>query len=180
MYQQQSAAYAQRSAIPKVMGILMIVFASLGLLGTLRTLVGSSVPTEVYAMVPELATWRTIELLLGLIGLGVGFLHLLAGVRAVAYRDVAPNLAVAYATVSIITTLIGSTMVYVYLRPMLGELVGNEVASVAGPMMIATNLVMLAWPVIVLILMTRPSARAACVNVPAGPVRLGLNGSLLR
>lgn len=164
----------QRSAIPKVMGILMIIFASLGLLGTLKTLVGSSVPAEAYDFIPELKTWRTVELLTSLLGLGVGALHLLAGVRAVAYRDVAPKLATAYAAASIVSTLVGSTLVYVYLRPMLSSMMG-DMASVVGPTMIVTSLVTLTWPVIVLILMTRPAARAACVNQAPGPVRLSLS-----
>src|SRR6185295_4728381 len=104
----------RRSAIPKVMGILMIIFASLGLIGSLMGLVSNAGGRDAFAMVPALKTWSTIELLFSLFGLGIGFLHLIAGAKAVAYKSAAPRLAVTYAIVAMVSTITHSILFYAW------------------------------------------------------------------
>ena len=78
-------APGQRSGIPKVMGILMIIFASLGLLFGLIGLAGSGASAAGLKDVPVFKTYSTISMILGVVGLGISGLHRFAGVRAVGY-----------------------------------------------------------------------------------------------
>ncbi|MBA2544479.1 MAG: hypothetical protein H0V17_32855 [Deltaproteobacteria bacterium] len=166
MYQQQHYPnQPQRSAIPKVIGILMIIFASLGLLGSLIGLAGGGGNQELFRGIPEYKTWRTIELLLNVIGLAYGALHLYAGVRCVGYKANAPALAKTYAIVAMGVVLVNAILVFAWIKPLMDKALG-EFGSGAGTMfggiMIFATLLGLAWPTIVLILMTRPAAKAAC------------------
>lgn len=167
MYQQQHYPHQpQRSAIPKVIGILMIIFASLGLLGSLIGLAGGG-NREMFRAIPELKTWATIELLLNVIGLAYGAFHLYAGVRCLGYKSNAPKLAVVYGVVAIAMVLINLILVFAWVKPaldgMMGDL-GPGFGAIFGVAMIFGSLIGIAWPTIVMILMTRPSAKAACVN----------------
>jgi len=164
MYQQHPV----RSAIPKVMGILMIIFASLGLFGSLISLAGGGGNEELFREIPEYKTWHSIELLINALGLGIGALHLYAGVRAIGYKHNAPRLAVIYALVAMVVTIVNAILVFAWIKPILdrsfSQLGVSGMGSVFGPIMIFTTLIALAWPTLVLILMTRPAAKAACVQ----------------
>jgi len=166
IYYQQLRAPA-RSAIPKVMGILMIIFASLGLFGGLFGLLSSVANDALFREIPQYKTWHTIELLLNVTGLAIGALHLYTGVRAVGYKRNAPSFAVTYAITAMVVTLINAILVFAWIKPALekslGEF-GGDVGAVFGPIMVFSTLIALAWPTLVLILMTRPAAKAACVN----------------
>ena len=97
----------RRSAIPKVIGILMIVFGSLGILGAL---VGSLMPTD-----PQLArldAWREYEKithLMGYIGVPVSLFQLIAGIACVKYVKTAPALAMVYGALSVAPVLRNGT-----------------------------------------------------------------------
>jgi hypothetical protein len=171
MYQQQHYPnpHPQRTAIPKVIGILMIIFASLGLLGGLLGLAGGG-NQELFREVPGYKTWRTIELLLTVVGLAMGALHLYAGVRALGYKANAPGLCKAYAIVAMAMVVLNVILVFAWVKPMMekamGDMggMGSSFGTAFGGIMIFMSLLGLAWPLIVLILMSRPSVKAACVN----------------
>jgi hypothetical protein len=152
---------AQRSGIPKVIGILMIVFASLGLLVSLAGLAGNSAE-GVLKEVPEWKTWSTLSMVFGLIGLGISVLHLIGGISAVRYKASAPKLAVTYAVANIASNLAQAIIVFAWLKPALSKFPGA--AEAVGAFLVIGIIIALIWPTIVLVLMTRPSAKEACVN----------------
>lgn len=165
MYQQQ----APRSAIPKVIGILMIIFASLGLLGSLISVLGGGGNDAMFRDIPELKTWHTIEKLMGAVGLAIGGLHLYTGVRAVGYKTNAPGFAVVYSLVAMVVVILNAVLVFAWIKPIMekafaGMPGGEMVSGMFGPIVIFTTLIGLAWPILVMILMTRPTAKAACIN----------------
>ncbi len=153
----------QRSGIPKVMGILMIIFASLGLLGTFASLSTDPAKENPFlADAPGYDNLKTMIMVLGILDLGIGGLHLFAGIRSVGYKRNGPGLAIAYAIARIIAVVIALVMVYAWLKPAM-DVVPGAGAKVAG-MFVGIGLVGSVWPILILALMTRPSAKASCVN----------------
>jgi hypothetical protein len=153
----------QRSGTPKVMGILMIVFASLGLLVGLAGLGGND-GAELREF-RELEAWKNFELVTrvtGIIGLFISALHLYAGIRAVGYRRNAPALALWYAITNIVTTVLSLVLVYVWLKPALDVLPGA--GAMVGTMLLVAGVISVIWPIIVLCLMTTAAAKAACTS----------------
>lgn len=153
----------QRSGIPKVMGILMIIFASLGMLGSLAMLAANpldKIPGG--GLVPGFDNLKTVITILSVLGLGVGVLHLIAGIACVGYKRSGPGLALGYAIIRIVAAVIEVALVYAWMKPAL-EVVPHMKDEIIGQM-IGSSLVAIVWPVLVLILLTRPNAKAACVN----------------
>jgi hypothetical protein len=149
------------------MGILMIIFASLGLIGSLIGLAGSGVNKAASEGIPALKTWATLSLVFGVVGLGVSALHLFAGVRAVGYKANAPKLAVTYAMLNILNNLVQLIMIFAWLKPAISKVGGREaeaVASLVGGFAVFGVILAIIWPTLVMILMTRPAAKAACTN----------------
>jgi hypothetical protein len=161
-----------RSSIPKVMGILMIIFASLGLLFGLIGLGGNKVPPELKD-VDAFKTFGTVTMIFGVVGLGVSVIHLLAGVSAVRYKTGAPKLALMYGLVNIVWNLANAIAVMAWLKPALVKAmeeqggshgIGFDIGAIVGVMVIVTTVIGLIWPTLVLFLMSRPAAKAACTN----------------
>jgi hypothetical protein len=148
----------QRSAIPKVVGILMIIFASLGLLHTLATVVQAQLAKELIGS----NSYTRVMLVFGLLDFAIGILHLVAGLRALGYKDSAPRLAMLYGTLKIITSLGMMIIMYAWIRGP-GDMGAGE-GAIVGMVFVVTAIFYMAWPIVVLALMSRPSARAACVN----------------
>lgn len=157
---------AKRSAIPKVIGILMIIFAGLGLLGTLLGLAGStSMPHATGSARFEDAfnTLESYQTITNLIGLFIGILHLVGGIQCVRYARNAPMLAKLYGIVAIFAIIIEMSLMYAWLMPMFdGAPAGFK--SFFGALMVFGAIIGCAWPTVILALMTRPSAKEACVN----------------
>jgi hypothetical protein len=158
----------QRSGIPKVIGILMIVFSSLGILGGLIGLAGGGGGPELERF-PEYKRFMTMSMVATIVGLGISALHLAAGMSAVRYKQSAPKLAMAYGWINIITTIAWSVVVYAWLKPamekaMEGSGMGSAIGAIIGFSVIFGTLIGTAWPIIVLALMSRPAAKAACSN----------------
>lgn len=153
---------AQRSGIPKVVGILMIIFASLGLLFGLIGLAGSSMNSALLKDVPELKTWGTISMIFGVVGLGISALHLVAGISSVKYKAGAPKLAVMYGTLNIVSNLAQAVIVFAWLKPALSKFPGA--AEALGGFLVVGIVIAIIWPTIVLALMTRPAVKEACTN----------------
>ena len=155
-----------RSSIPKVVGILMIIFASLGLLGGLIGLGGHSAGAGMND-IPALKTFNTMSLVVTVIGLGISVLHLVAGIRSVGYKANAPKLASMYALINIIVSVAWGVAVFAWLKPAIAKAAGPGsavVSAAVGVGVVFGVIVSVAWPVIVLALMSRPAAKQACVN----------------
>lgn len=165
MYQQQ----AQRSGIPKVIGILMIVFSSLGLLGGLIGLAGGGGGPGLETF-PEYQRFMTMSKVATVVGLGISALHLFAGMSAVRYKQSAPKLAMAYGWINIVVTIAWAVVVYAWLKPametaMQNSGMGSAVGAIVGFSVIFGTLIGTAWPIIVLALMSRPAVKASCTTL---------------
>lgn len=142
-----------RSGIPKVIGILMIIFGSLGILFGLVGLGGGS---------SGFKTFDTMNMVFNLIGLAISVLHLVGGIAAVRYKANAPGLCIMYGAIRIVHALAWAVIVYAWLKPAMSELPGAGAAL--GAMVVLGILIGVAWPIVVLALMSRPAAKAACTN----------------
>ncbi|HTR52692.1 MAG TPA: hypothetical protein VMJ10_18385 [Kofleriaceae bacterium] len=141
----------------------MIIFASLGLLFGLLGLAGNSAG-EGLKEIPEFKTFQTMSMISTLIGLVISVIHLLAGVAAVRYKANAPSLAKLYGTANIVVTIGWAIVVFAWLKPGIEKAAGAGAAAFMGGMLIFGTILSIAWPVIVLALMSRPAAKAACTN----------------
>lgn len=155
---------AARSSIPKVIGILMIIFASLGLLFSLIGFGGTDFSTEGLSpeFVDKLNSAKTFQLVTSVLGLVIGALHLFTGIACVRYKSTAPKLALIYGVAAILNVIIGLIVMYTFVKPALDVVPGAGAAL--GAVFLIIGIIGMAWPIIVLALMTRPAAKAACVN----------------
>ena len=152
-------ARVERSSIPKVVGILAIVFASLGLL------VALVMPWGITDELPKLAlttdvlgtfwTWTKIwtALSIGLFGL-----HLAGGILAACYARRAPLLLTLYGALAL-ALAIADVVLSVTTFP--SGLSTEVFDNTAGPR-IALAVVSVPWPIVVLALINQRSARQSC------------------
>lgn len=120
------------------------------------------------------------------IGIGVGVLHLIAGVQAVQYRARAPAWAAAYAVTAIVSTVAIWLVAFSYEAPpeseriqrdgfALGLLVNDVIDSASAPAPLrggfwygigiaAASFASIVWPIVVLFAMGRRATRDACVE----------------
>ncbi len=154
--------YQSRTGTPKVMGILMIIFASLGILGTFASFGGQ----DVSALGPEwqekFSSVNTYLTVLSIVGLGLGVLHLLTGIAAVGYKKNAPKLAKIYGYTALANVVVGMIITYALLKPLMEELPG--IGNAVGGIVIVFSLIGAVWPILVLSLMTGSKAKEACIN----------------
>ena len=87
----------QRSAIPKVIGILMIIFGSLGILGGILGMFDIVKDPPAFRHVAEWQSWKSISHVLAGIGAVFATFELIVGIQALGYKPRAPKLAVIYA-----------------------------------------------------------------------------------
>jgi hypothetical protein len=132
-----------------VVGVLMIVLASIGLMATAVNLHGAT-RDQVIAVSPSFAK---MTVMIGVLDGLVGLMQLTAGIAAVRYRRGAPDRAVTYALARILLTVGTAVALIMFAHRELGALDGGFIAAAS---------VMTAWPIIVIALMTRPAARDAC------------------
>ncbi|MEZ4366558.1 MAG: hypothetical protein R2939_09760 [Kofleriaceae bacterium] len=150
-----------RSPVPKVVGILLLVFGGLGLVVNLRGLLAVAGTAELFRD----PAWRhviRVQQVDHAVSLAVAALQVYAGFRAVTYRQNAPRMAALYAWTSILTTVALLAYAYLVALPALDALAGARALIGAG--MMFAGLLAIAWPIVVLALMSRPAARAACSN----------------
>lgn len=155
---------AQRSGIPKVVGILMIVFASLGLIASLWGLAVSAASDAMLREIPQLKTWSKIDMVYSVVGLGISGLHLAAGISAVKYKASAPKLAVTYGAIVIVAYVVRAILLFAWLKPAIAKAQVPGAADALGGFIVIATIFIIIWPTIVLALMTRPAAKEACVN----------------
>ena len=111
--------------------------------------------------------WNSVMTVIGLL---ISALHLAAGLSAVRYKQSAPKLAMAYGVINIVVTLAWTVVVYAWLKPametaMAGSGLGSATGAIVGFGVIFGALIGTAWPIIVLALMSRPAAKAACTGI---------------
>lgn len=172
----------RRSAIPKVLGILMIIFGALGLAGGLIGLAGSSLNQANMDMfsrdMPEFAAamknMQRFDLIAALIAIPISAFQLFAGIACVKYKSSGPKLAIVYAVLTVLHSLVKTIIVKAMLQPAIdaaanhGGHFGRDIAEMTGMFtsifLIFGMIIVLAWALVLGILMTRPAAKAACVN----------------
>lgn len=154
-----------RSAIPRVIGILMIIFGALGTLAGLVSLLRNESYHDVSqlgARFKALKHLYTLDNISSFVGILLGLYELFAGGRAVQYRSSAPRMATVFAIVNIATTVLFLVLIYAWLMPALRGLPGAT--ALAGFGATFWGIISVAWSVVVLALMTRPAAKAACAT----------------
>ncbi|HEY1556651.1 MAG TPA: hypothetical protein VGF94_17570 [Kofleriaceae bacterium] len=134
----------KRSAIPMVVGVLMIVFGGIGLVVSLVTL--KAVPS--HHMLEKFPA-----VVLGIFEVIVAMLQLDAGIACVRYRPSATTRAVAFGFARITLTVGTVLATWLAFRPDSGQ------ASSLPAWFVLGTVVSLAWPAIVIALMTRPSVK---------------------
>ena len=154
--------YQSRSGTPKVMGILMIIFASLGILATLASFGGQDVSELGPAWQEKFSSVNTYLTVLSVVGLGLGILHLLTGIAAVGYKKNAPKLAKIYGLTALVNVVVGMIVTYALLKPLMDEMGG--MGGAVGGMVVIVSLIGAVWPILVLALMTGSKAKQACTN----------------
>jgi hypothetical protein len=151
----------QRSGIPKTIGILMIVFGSLGMLGTFGNLAGNQDES-----LRHLDAYQELMKMMKIIAVGdifIGALHIFAGIRLAGYKKNGPMLAIVYAILRIVSTIVALVLVYAWLMPKLdtADAPSNAKALVSGIFVFAA-IISTVWPIIIMALVTRPAAKQAC------------------
>lgn len=176
--QQPGMMPPRRSAIPKVIGILMIIFGGLGLLGGLVGLVSSSALSGMsefgrhssyyggsssfdndFSILNTYATFSKVTTVLGLLIAG---LELFAGIALVGYKQKGLTMAKTYAIVNMVTSVLTMILVFAWLKPALSH---TGMGGIIGAGMLAGTFLALAWPTVVLVLTSRPAAKDACTNL---------------
>jgi hypothetical protein len=152
----------RRSVIPKVAGILAIVFASLGLLGSLSTVLGVDDDMLVHGVTREglgaFGTWMLAYLALAA---AVFAVHLTAGIQSVRYAASAPRWMTLYGALAIaliVTDFIVSMTTFPDGRGFLHQKMYEDLVEPRFGLAVLA----LPWPIIALVLMNQHSARLAC------------------
>jgi hypothetical protein len=154
----------RRSGIPKVIGILMIILGSLGMIATLASFAidnDLNDPSVKEALGGKVATIQLVDKAEKISYLIIGILHIAGGIMAVMYKRAAPAVAITYAVLKILTVVIAFTLVIIWVVPVLDKAPSAIKAGFIGGLVFG-GVLGIAWPVVVWALMSRPAARAAC------------------
>lgn len=158
-----AAAFAPpRSAIPKVIGILAIIFCVFGLLGALAMWVGPEDDMRRLDVTKEslggFGTWMSVSFVFSLALFAV---HLTAGIQAVRYAPSAPRWMLIYGVVAIVL-VVADIFVSLAAFP---DGAGHERRMLREELVmprIGLAVFALPWPIIALILMNVRPARVSC------------------
>ena len=152
-------ARIERSGIPKVVGILAIVFASLGLLVTLV------IPWGIHEELPKhglttdaLGTFWTWTKIWIALSVGLFGLHLTGGILAVYYARRAPLLLTIYGALALALAIAG---IVLSMTTFPSGLSTEAFDDTAGPG-IGLAVLSVPWPIVVLALINQRSARRSC------------------
>ena len=153
----------RRSAVPRVVGILALVFACLGIATSLIWTFGPLHDIDRWGEHERLGgiiTWMYAWLAMSVVLFGV---HLTGGILAIMYKPAGPRLLTGYAVGALALVVIDLVMMHGFVpRDFSGHDIRNSVTiartvfdGLAAP-----------WPVIVLALVNSRGARAACQGGP--------------
>ena len=158
---------SHRSSIPKVIGILAIVFASLGLLGSLAMTFGFDEEMQKYAVTREqlggFGTWMLVYLIIGVALFGA---HLTAGIASVRYAASAPSWMTFYA-IAAIALVVADVAVPIATFPSGSGFLHKAMYEDFVYPRIGLAILALPWPIIALVMMNQRSARLACAAQPS-------------
>lgn len=148
----------RRSAIPRVLGILMIVFGSLGVLGMALTMtMAFGAHDDGYGVGgADMAHLLTYEKISSVVNLALAALDVFAGIALVRYRRVGVNLAQLYGLTNIVVAVVSLVLLFTLLAP-LGAMLGGG--------LLGGSALTIAWSIVVLVLSNVPAAKLACTNV---------------
>jgi hypothetical protein len=157
----------QRSAIPRVVGILAIIFACMGIFWSAVFVMGPLDDMEQIGLDDEatsLVTWMKVWL--GISGL-VFVLHLIGGIMAVTYKKVGLTLLNVYAIVAILLAAADVALMFALL-PSSGEawLLNRYFKEEVVYPRIVYEVLAIIWPIITLALVNTRKAKEAC-NPPS-------------
>lgn len=136
-----------------VMGVLMIVFASIGLVVTVVNLYAAT-RDHMVAMFPTVAK---LTIMLGILEAIVSIMQLGAGIACVRYRRSGPERAISYGIARIVLTLGNIVATIMLLKPELGR--AHPAFSALYTISAAIAII---WAIAVIALMSRPSAKSSC------------------
>ena len=152
-----------KSSIPKVLGILNIVFGAIGIFSSIGGLALNKMQQDMATLPPEtlkyLKSQETTNFLNSLGGIILGALLLFAGLKLIKYRRQGVKLTNIWAILRILFAFVASYFAYGAMQDMpqisgLGEVGGGLVAG--G--IIFGLVISCAYPIICLILLKRPNA----------------------
>ena len=151
----------RRSSIPKVIGILAIVFASLGILGALAMAFGVDEDMAKHGTTREnlgaFGSWMLAHVPLA----GLVFaVHLTAGIQSVCYAASAPRWMTIYGALAIalvLTDLAVSVATFPHLT-------SQELQEDLLDPRLGLAVLSLPWPIVAIVLMNQRSARLACAT----------------
>ena len=142
-----------RSSVPLVIGVLMIVFASIGLVVTAVNLYAAT-RDHMVAMFPTAAK---LTVMLGILEAIVGIMQLGAGIACVRYRQSGPERATIKASsASCSPAAISSRRSCSSSRSSAASLPPFSALYTTGAA------IMIAWAIVVIALMSRPSTKVSC------------------
>lgn len=162
------------SAIPRVVGLLMVVLAIVGLMQSLAGLWAGPDFEAFLVLGEDVGRWQAFGFWVHLTGLFVGGVHLVAGVAAAMgrgrwlgrwrgrWRRRAPLLASVYAGVAVLR-IIGVVIVYYQVvAPLLRPYGKTELFGGHGVGLVMHAGLLLGWAALVVVLMNLRGSRRAC------------------
>ena len=147
----------RRPTAATVFGVLNIVFGALGLCATPFSLTGAFSRSGPLAALADDSLWRTYSLVSGIVSLAVSVVLIVAGIGLLKTLRWARLVSIYYAVFSLVWGGMGLAFTVVYVLPKITAqvswpaAVGGVVGGVAG------GVLALAYPVLLLIFMTRPA-----------------------
>ena len=151
----------KRSSIPRVVGILAIVFACVGLCSAALWVWGPLDDLSIWSRATGWSSVRAWLLVWGGLSVGVFVLHLVAGIFAVMYRPRAPRLVTWYAIAALLLAALDAALV-VALAPSGGPHHAALWESMCL-MHLAYSAIAVPWPIVAVLLMNTTGAKRACV-----------------
>lgn len=158
---QRESIPPRRSAVPLVLGILAIVFAAIGLVGTAVLAFGLDKEMARHGVtrgaMGDYGTWIVVY---SIISLGLFASHLAAGILGVRYSRRAPNMFTLYA-IAALALVIADVALSVALSPF--PLSSAAFDEIIGPRF-GLEILAAPWPIVVLVLANLRRTREACTR----------------
>jgi hypothetical protein len=156
-----------RSAVPRVVGILAIIFASIGLMGSLIWAYGPMSDIYDWNLEGELGsiiTWLWVWMGLSVV---VFVVHLVGGIQAIRYKRSGLRLLTVYAIAALALALVDAVLVYALMPSRIEGVDGfwrthEEVRFSISTMHAVFSGMALPWPIVVLALVNGARAKEAC------------------
>lgn len=148
--------------VPRVLGLLMVVLAVVGLMQSVAGL-RAAPDFEAFLLLGKGVTkWQSFAFWSHLTGLAVGVLHLAVGVLATRVHRSAPLLASVYAGAVILRIAVLINVYYQSVAPALRPFATTELFGGHGVGLILYAALSLGWAALVILLMNLSSSRRAC------------------